>query len=132
MNIFKYISVLTLGLFFMLSCEKDDPMVDTDIPVINLMSPSSNMFMNGDTVHIHAEITDNDELHEISAKIERTANGLTEEVWSLDTHSHLDVYALHDMYVIEVNGMHNDFKLSFTVSDHNGNIGTKEFSFHVM
>lgn len=128
----KYIAFLVIGLSFILACGKDEPVVDRDVPVITLMSPSAAMYMAGDTVYIHAEASDNDELHEIGAKIERTHNGSTEEVWTYDTHSHTASYSLHEMYIVEMNGAHNDFKLNITVSDHNANVATKEFSFHVM
>lgn len=128
----KYIAIMAIGVFFIMSCEKDEVIVDKDIPVITLMSPMASMYMAGDTIQIHAEISDNDELHEIIGKLERTHMGLTDEVWTLDTHSHTKTYSLHDTYIVEVNGMHTDFKLTLTVSDHNGNVGTKEFTFHVM
>ena len=126
--LFSLILLLSLA-----SCESDDPMEDEEKPSINLISPTmDDMYMNGDTVYIQAEIADNDELHEISGKITHTHMGVSTEVWSLDTHSHLDTYILKDMYVIDVAGMHNDFTLELEVSDHNGNVGTKEFHFHVM
>lgn len=128
----KFISGLLVLLMGIVSCEKDKPMIDTGIPTISILSPSTNRFMDGDTIQIHAEIADNDQLHDIAAKIERTHNGVTEEVWNMEMHVHADSFDLLESYVVESVGMHNDFKLTFTVSDHNGNIGTKEFLFHVM
>ncbi|MCD8528551.1 MAG: DUF4625 domain-containing protein [Chitinophagales bacterium] len=115
------------------SCNKNEDNTDTQAPVIELIEPTSaTTYMSGDTVFIHATITDNDELHEISSLISRTHMGVTDTVWTFDTHSHTASYDLYGYYVIEVPGMHNDFELFVTASDHNENESTQTFSFHVM
>lgn len=128
-------SILFIFLFLVTfqACEQDGTMTDEEAPQIELISPTMNdMFKNGDTLRIHAVIRDNDELHDISAKITHTRMGVSETVWNVEAHSHEEVYTIQEDFIIDVSGEHNDFKLEFTVSDHNGNVGTKEFHFHVM
>lgn len=130
-SIFFFSLVLTSLLY---SCdEKEGQKQDNISPEIEILSPSiANTYLSGDTVYIQAKITDNDQLHEISAFISRKHGASIDRVWNYETHSHNEVFDLLAWYVIEVPGMHNDFTLSITASDHNGNEGNKEFHFHVM
>lgn len=128
-TIFILTLLLTMGLF---SCGKDEPMEDDNKPVVTILSPSaSDTYVSGDTVQIRAMITDNDELHEITASLNRTHNGSTEEVWTFDEHSHTGTYELVGSYVVAVPGMGNDFELTVNASDHNANMGAASVSFHV-
>lgn len=131
---FKYISLLGLLFSILLSCDKNEGKnQDTESPIISILSPMEvSALMSGDTINIQARITDNDQLHDISASITRTHNEETVEVWNYETHSHDKVYDLYGWYVIEVPGMHNDFTLSVKASDHNGNEKTERIHFHVM
>ena len=135
MNRFHLIFPLLLAsLTFFVACDEDDDHdhMDTEAPVINIMSPTSTaMYMSGDSAHIHVVITDNDELHEYSAVIERTHMGSTVEVWNESGHEHTQQKMIHADYVIDVPGMHNDFTLRVTASDHSGNETTDEVSWHV-
>ena len=130
----KLTLVITVLLSAMLiSCDKDNDNQDNESPVITILQPTiGQTYTSGDTVHIQAAISDNDQLHDISAVISRTFNEDTEDVWTLETHSHDETFDLFGWYVIEVPGMHNDFVLSVTASDHNGNEETQSFEFHVM
>lgn len=130
-TILLYMAAAMVATFY--SCDKEENKTDTDAPVIEIIEPViGTTYMSGDTVFIHASMTDNDELHEISALINRTYMGLTDTVWTFATHSHTASYDLYGYYVIEVPGMHNDFELFVTASDHNENESTQTFSFHVM
>lgn len=126
---------IILGLFLvaiLFSCNKDVEMTDSTAPSITIMSPlATDTFMSGDTVHIHALITDNDELHEINGVLNRTNSGNTEEVWTYSEHSHTASFELHGMYIVQVPGMHNDFDLEIIATDHNLNEGSASLSFHV-
>lgn len=126
------LSVLLSALLF--SCEKNDGNnQDTESPLILILAPTiTQTYASGDTVHVQVRITDNDQLHDIFASITRTYEGATEQVWSIETHSHDDVFDLLGWYIVEAQGMHNDFVLSITASDHNGNEDTEKFEFHVM
>lgn len=120
---------LVISLF---SCTKDQEMIDSSGPSVNIVLPlSTDTFMSGDTVHIHALISDNDELHEINGILNRTHNGLTEEVWTYAEHSHSSSYEVHGVYIVQVPGIHNDFQLEISASDHNLNEGAASVSFHV-
>lgn len=115
------------------SCDKtDEPMTDESGPAISLLSPTVDQtFTSGDTVEIRATVEDNDELHDVSAILTRTHNGSEVIVWEFDTHTHEQIYTLSYDYVVEVPGMHNDFELVIEANDHNGNLSTNTFSFHV-
>lgn len=128
-----FILLLTSLTLFIACDENDDPnQTDTEAPVINIMSPTAtSMYMSGDSAHIHVVISDNDELHEYSAVIERTHMGNTVEVWSDSGHEHTEQKMIHADYVIDVPGMHNDFTLRVTASDHSGNETSEEVSWHV-
>lgn len=117
---------------FLVACSEDENGQDNEAPSINISSPNSaNNYMSGDTVQIEAVITDNDQLHDISAVLTRTHNEETVEVWSYETHSHANTYTLSDTYIVEVPGLHNEFVLTVSASDHNENKGSETASFHV-
>lgn len=136
MKIFNLKHIISLTLIIgmgLVGCEKDPAMIDEDVPVIDLISPNSGaMFMDGDTMQIHAEITDNDQVHEIMAHITREHMGQIDTVWTLLTHSHVSTFSLYESYIIETSGMHNNFELVITASDHNENLGEKTYAFHIM
>lgn len=115
------------------SCTKEGVVYDEDIPSIKVYSPvGESMYVAGDTVDIHVEITDNDELHEIEATLIANNQGAEELVWEVATHSHDASYDLYYRLVIPPNTNHTDYKLEIIASDHHENIGHKSITFHVM
>jgi len=118
---------------FLTACSKSESKQDTEGPEITIYQPSiEDNYLNGDTLRVLAAISDNDELHDISANIVRVNKGVSEEVWVLESHSHLETYDLFGWYVIEVEDEYNEFELSISASDHNGNVSTKKFEFQVI
>lgn len=121
---------LTITLF---SCDEKPEDTDTTPPTIVIHTPNaSQTFMSGDTVNIHIEVTDNDEIHEIAASLNRTHMGATVEVWHVHAHPDAASHTLNAQYIVEVPGMHNDFVLEVVSDDHTGNSKTETFEFHVM
>ena len=114
------------------SCGKNESKDDTEKPGIQILSPTaSESYLSGDTLPIHIVVSDNDELHNISAELRRTQNGSTIGVWDVMTHSHEQEYHIEDEYVIVVPGANSVFELTVTASDHNGNENTLSYSFQV-
>lgn len=131
-----FITATVFALLGLVACDKDehnhDDHTDKTAPTINIISPvGTEMMMSGDTVKIQAEVTDNDELHEVSLSVTRTHMGNTEEVMHKHYHSHTDKLTITEDYVIAVPGMHNDFKFIIKATDHNNNLNTDTAHLHV-
>jgi hypothetical protein len=115
------------------SCTKEDIFYDEDVPGIKVYYPSGqSVFAVGDTVDIHVEITDNDELHEIEAILKAEKDGSEEVVWQTATHSHEASYSLYYRLIVPTNTNLIDYKLEVRASDHHGNIGYKMLMFYAM
>jgi hypothetical protein len=132
-NSIIYKSILSLVILVsMLSCGKNESKDDTEKPGIQILSPTTGeSYLSGDTLPIHIVVSDNDELHDISAELTRTHNGSTIGVWDVMTHSHEQEFHIEDEYVIVVPGANSIFELTVTASDHNGNENTLTYSFQV-
>lgn len=130
----KLFFIFTLLLAMLISsCEEGVALLDEDVPIIKLLSPSSDpLISNGDTLQIQAEISDNDELHQIKAFITRQHSGLLDTVWQLNTHSHTNTYDLYDTYIVEALGGNNRFELVIIASDHNENEGRESLTFNIL
>ena len=127
------IQVITALTITFVSCTKEDIFYDEDVPGIKVYYPSGqSVFAAGDTVDIHLEITDNDELHEIEAILKAEKDGSEEVVWQTATHSHEASYSLYYRLIVPPTSNHIDYKLEVRASDHHGNIGYKMLMFHAM
>lgn len=117
----------------LMSCAKEDIVYDEDIPLIKIHSPvNQGVFTSGDTIDIHVVISDNDELHEIEAKIMAESMGAEELVWELATHTHEATYDVYYRLVVPSGITPTDYTLEVEASDHHNNIGQKSLTFQAM
>ena len=131
------ITLFIAASMLLVSCDKDDDddettnpaTTDTEAPVLKIHSPAAGMFNSGDNVHIHVEITENDELHEYSIVITNDDDGT--EYYRNEGHDHSTTLEVHDDFTTTVTG-HTDMTLTATATDHEGNVGTETVHFHFM
>lgn len=124
-----FLAVLPL----LISCTKEDAFYDEDLPVIKILSPvGQDVFTAGDTIDIHVEIVDNDELHEIMALLLAESMGQEEVVWEMATHTHQASYDLYYRLIVpqRINPM--EYKFEVEASDHHNNIGKKTLIFQAL
>lgn len=118
MKSIQYIlSILFLGsLFIILSCNDKE---DTEAPEISILSPQNNeTFSVGDTINIHFEVTENDELHHIDTDLLNVENN---KLWHRHWHRHSQFFEWQDQYIIQESGVNQPLTLIVRADDHNGN-----------
>lgn len=118
MKSIQYIlSILFLGsIFTITSCNDKE---DTEAPVITILSPSNNQtFSVGDTINIHFEITDNDELHHIDAELLDESD---HQLWHRHWHRHSQFFEWQDQYIAQENDVNQTLRLIVKANDHNSN-----------
>ncbi|MEX0966880.1 MAG: DUF4625 domain-containing protein [Bacteroidia bacterium] len=110
--------------------KKDDPQVDTEKPTLNLVQPIEGAtFENGDTMHIHAVITDNETVHDVAVAITRT----NDDSEIFHAHYHFDAASaeVDTFYIISV-PIHSDLILRVEASDHSENDTAISRGYHIM
>lgn len=76
---------LLASLFLFSACKKEDP--DTVPPVVTIEEPlATETFVNGDTMHLHADVEDDTELHEVIFTITDISNNSVEATETFHTH----------------------------------------------
>lgn len=123
----KLFILTLLGLsLFIISCDKNE---DTEPPEITILSPQNNEIYNvGDTINIHFEITENDELHHIDADLLDTDGN---KLWHRHWHRHTQFFEWQDQYIVKQEDLGQTLKLVVEADDHNGNEARKEVSVSV-
>lgn len=107
------------------ACKKKDK----EAPSIAILSPNSNvMYMNGDTMHIHVEVNDNEVLGEVHVELHNESLG-SEEIHVHDEGGDPSYVFMQD-YVININD-HTDFMLRVNAMDEAGNAAKDSFHVHV-
>lgn len=111
---------------FPFSCKKKESHPKVAITIDSPVNGS--MYHGGDTVHIHAHISADQDIHGWELSIARVANN--QVFFDAHHHDHGKVYHIDTFWINNVT-MHSDmiFKLS-AVLDHEGNTESKTVSFH--
>lgn len=98
-------------------------------PTIMVHSPTSanGAFMSGDTVHVHIDFADDEQLHEVAVTIVREHGDTT----FFHAHDHPDATSasLHGDFVIST-PMHSDFTITAIATDHAGESTTDVSTIH--
>lgn len=103
-------------LFIMASCNDKE---DTEAPEISILSPQNNEVFNvGDTINIHFEVTENDELHHINADL---LDEESNKLWHRHWHSHLQFFEWQDQFIVDESEAGKILTFKVTADDHNGN-----------
>lgn len=113
------------------SCSDEHTSIDMTPPTIvaGLSFENANcMPCEGETLNIHIEIMENDELHDIEAFLQQSFfdsnqdynNAQPQKLFNLNTHSHSQSYTVDTTYVVDTI-QESTFYLIVTASDHNGN-----------
>lgn len=118
MKSIQYIlGTIFLGSFLTITSCNDKE--DTEAPVITILSPSNHQtFSVGDTINIHFEIKENDELHHIDADLLDEANN---QLWHRHWHRHSQFFEWKDQYIIQLSDAGQTLKVWVKADDHNGN-----------
>ena len=98
-------------------------------PTIMVHSPTSanGAFMTGDTVHVHVDFADDEQLHEVAVTIVREHGDTT----FFHAHEHPDAAtaSLHGDFVIST-PHHSEFSITAIATDHGGETSTLVSSIH--
>jgi hypothetical protein len=117
---------VTIGLT---SCEDEETPVD-ESPVITIAEPMEGETVNsGDTLHIEWSATTVHDLHEAMVVLNNVTAGAIAFSDTPEVHG-LTSFNYHE-HVVPTVSADSDFKLTVTVSDHEGNESTKEVNLHV-
>lgn len=130
----KTIKFATIALFsaavIFTSCKKDEN-GDTEAPTVMITLTASDdttgAYHNGDTLHFHIHVTDNEEIHEVSTTITREADG--SEQLHFHAHPEAATFMKDTMYIISTS-THSDFTVEVEASDASENMKTATASFH--
>jgi hypothetical protein len=119
MKSLKYILLITfLGTLFMATSCNDEE--DLEAPITTILSPSNNeIFSVGDTINIHFEVAENDELHHIIANL---LNESGEKIWNRNMHDHSQLFVWKDQYIVNESLAGQSLSLIVEADDHNGNL----------
>ena len=128
----KTISILTIAALIgaaFTSCNTEDP-VENEAPTVNIMEPSvaNNPHMSGQSMHIHVEFSDDEELHEAMVSIVRQHDGA--EVFHHHIHEHSQTATVMADTVLTT-AMHSDFVVTATATDHDGETTTATETIHM-
>jgi hypothetical protein len=129
MKKFLFLSILTMSLFAVSSCDEEVIYEAT----IGIMSPGEGLTMDaGDNVHLHINFDNADIIHHVQVTITREHDG--EVVYDTgEIHADADQhYEHHGDYVIETM-MHSDFTVEARTWDHDAEeplIATRSFHAH--
>lgn len=129
----KKIALLLIAFATVFTACDDDvaATIDTKAPTITARLFFENSNCNpceGETLNIHFEITENDELHNIEAFLQQSFldaaqdynNAEFEKLYNLNGHSHSQSYLVDTSIVVDT--IHEStFYLIVNASDHNGN-----------
>lgn len=117
---------VTIGLT---SCEDEETPVD-ESPVITIGEPTEGETVNsGDTLHIEWGATTVHDLHEALVILNNVTAGTIAFSDTPEVHG-LTSFNYHE-HVVPTVSADSDFRLTVTVSDHEGNQSTKEVNLHV-
>jgi hypothetical protein len=115
----KAIILVLVGAAIFAGCKKSSP--DTEPPTITLNWPANNQVFNaGDSVHVNASISDNDQIHEVHLYVTNLATN------NLLVHfeEHLDAGSfLLDKGFVAQAGV--TYKIEIDANDHSGNQAQK-------
>lgn len=119
----QFLFILSIAVVFGLaSC------TENAAPTITVHSPTSaSPFMSGDTVHVHIDFADDEQLHEVAVTIVREHGDTT----FFHAHDHPDATSasLHGDFVIST-PMHSDFTVTAIATDHAGESTTDVSTIH--
>ncbi len=126
LNIFNSIFILAIISIAFVSCKP----TDDENPVITLSEPHINEqdYAVGDTVFIHGEVTDNEELHELEIKLTRQEGG---EVLLDETPTVHAMQSYHiDTYYVPTDTTHFHYNLKIEAWDHDNNKAELAYTLH--
>jgi Bacterial Ig domain len=110
----KTFVICLLIIFAGISCDKED----NEKPIINLTSPTANQqFNGGETVNIIANITDNNDLHEVHLFVDKTTGG---SIIHFMEHLDANTFTLSDSFVAEAGVT---YQIVIQATDHADNVG---------
>lgn len=112
------------------ACNTEGGPIENEAPTVTIMEPSSanNPFMSGQSMHIHVEFRDDEELHDAIVSVVRQYDGT--EVFYKYAHTHSKL-ALVMVDTILTTPMHSDFVITATASDHDGETTTATETIHM-
>lgn len=126
----RTISILTIAALFGAALNGCNTAEENEAPTVTIIAPSAdnNPHMSGQSIHIHVEFADDEELHEAMVSIVRQHDGT--EVYHHHVHEHSTaVTVMEDTVLTTI--MHSDFVVTATVTDHDGETTTDTETFHM-
>lgn len=115
-----------MAVFIFAGCKKDK-----EGPVIHIESPlSSETYVNGDTIHIHGDVEDNEEMAEVMVELRNGSQSDT-LLFSTGGATTDNPYHFHGTYIVDV-PMHSDLELEVSATDVAGNNSTEYVHLHIM
>ncbi|HBF21591.1 MAG: hypothetical protein CMI36_08820 [Owenweeksia sp.] len=133
----KILITSILSILLTAACKKDTkegnhkPETDTEAPLITFLAPdTATHYLSGSTMPISVKVEDNDEIHEIHLNVVNTSRN-DSVMLHVHQHSHGQVAMLDTSFFIPDLGMHQDYELRVTASDHNSNESEKTLHKHI-
>jgi len=123
------ISITALSIFIagISSCNTTE---ENQAPVVTIISPTAanNPYMSGNSINIHIEFSDDDELHEVSIEVVREHDGAI--VYESHPHEHAMSYTFNVDTVLTT-PMHSDFTITAIGTDHDNEQTTAIETIHM-
>lgn len=129
----RIISIFLAAIFIIIGCKKEEEKpTNNKGPEINISSPTSqDMPVPGSLVEISANITDNDEIHDVEIYI--TNNGEGDEYEMEFDHIHNTIFNVDTSFIVNIpSGSMADYTIEIIAKDMLENSNSESVTFHVM
>ena len=125
---FIILSLLILG------CEKNEPCNSTNGPEITIISPTNQDMPNpGSIVQINANITDDDEINDITINITSDFSNQPANIEMFFDHIHNTTFNIDTSFIADIpSGSMANYTIAISAEDMLGNANSNSITFHVM
>ena len=120
--------------FLIIGCKKDESSPSENGPTINIISPTSqDMPATGSIVEINADITDDDEVHDVIINITSEYSADPASIEIIFDHIHNTVFNVDTSFIADnPSGSMANYTIQISAEDMSGNYNFESVSFHVM
>tara|TARA_B100000475_G_scaffold188862_1_gene159850 strand:- start:4 stop:405 length:402 start_codon:yes stop_codon:yes gene_type:complete len=125
---FLTIAILIFG------CEKNEPCCIENGPEITIISPTSqDMPATGSTIEINANITDDDQVHDVTINITSDHSTEPANIEIFFDHIHNTIFNIDTSFVADIqSGSMANYTIAISSNDMLGNYNSESVTFHVM
>ena len=120
--------------FLIIGCKKEESSPTENGPTINIISPTSqDMPATGSIVEINADITDDDEVHDVTINITSDYSTDPASIEIIFDHIHNTVFNVDTSFIADIpSGSMANYTIQISAEDISGNSNSESVTFHVM